>query len=271
MKNITLLLLSFFLYSFLFSQNNTKYLIEYRQATIDDTLSRKPYHFIENYYLYGSKEKSEYISVKKLAFDSLFKAENGGDGMLKRMLDFGPASKTNPRDWFGTFSNIYIVKNKTKDSIFSYKKQDEHHKHYFFSEEPIDMQWKIHEDTLYNDTMKVMCQKATTRYGGRNYTAWFAPDIPISDGPYKFNGLPGLIVNLFEDNMYYSFRALRILPYKELYFANTEMISKAKKMDREEFIKLDRRVPKGGIPKTVNGTQTTIPFTLDMNTMIEIE
>lgn len=39
-------------------------------------------------------------------------------------------------------------------------------------------------------------QKATTKWGGRNWIAWFSTDIPFQDGPYKFSGLPGLIVRM---------------------------------------------------------------------------
>ncbi|AZA55663.1 GLPGLI family protein [Chryseobacterium sp. G0201] len=39
-------------------------------------------------------------------------------------------------------------------------------------------------------------QKATTTFGGRQWVAWFSSDIPFQDGPYKFYGLPGLIVKL---------------------------------------------------------------------------
>jgi GLPGLI family protein len=39
-------------------------------------------------------------------------------------------------------------------------------------------------------------QKAMTSYGGREWIAWFSTEIPIQDGPYKFYGLPGLIVKL---------------------------------------------------------------------------
>ena len=39
-------------------------------------------------------------------------------------------------------------------------------------------------------------QKATTEFGGRKWTAWFCEEIPLSDGPYKFKGLPGLIVKI---------------------------------------------------------------------------
>ncbi|MGC4130119.1 MAG: GLPGLI family protein [Bergeyella sp.] len=39
-------------------------------------------------------------------------------------------------------------------------------------------------------------QKAETEFAGRKWTAWFTTEIPVQDGPYKFHGLPGLIVKL---------------------------------------------------------------------------
>lgn len=38
------------------------------------------------------------------------------------------------------------------------------------------------------------CQKATAHFKGRDYTAWFCPDWPLHIGPWKLNGLPGVIV-----------------------------------------------------------------------------
>jgi len=42
------------------------------------------------------------------------------------------------------------------------------------------------------------CKKAECNKNGRIWTAWYAPDIPISEGPYKFNGLPGLITTVYD-------------------------------------------------------------------------
>jgi GLPGLI family protein len=50
------------------------------------------------------------------------------------------------------------------------------------------------------------CQKATTSHGGRFYTAWYTTEIPVSDGPYKFCNLPGLIVEVADSKNHYSFR-----------------------------------------------------------------
>jgi hypothetical protein len=55
-------------------------------------------------------------------------------------------------------------------------------------------EWKIGTEKqkigVYNT------QKATTSFGGREWTAWFTTDLPFQDGPYVFYGLPGLIVKL---------------------------------------------------------------------------
>jgi GLPGLI family protein len=46
---------------------------------------------------------------------------------------------------------------------------------------------------------KFQCQKASTRFRGRNYVAWFTMTIPVSDGPWLLNGLPGLILEAIDD------------------------------------------------------------------------
>lgn len=66
---------------------------------------------------------------------------------------------------------------------------------YYKVEQPMRMEWKL---DLKNDSMILgyKCQKAYTTYAGRDYVAWYSPQIPLSDGPYKFNGLPGLILKI---------------------------------------------------------------------------
>ena len=56
------------------------------------------------------------------------------------------------------------------------------------------MEWKILPETKKID--KFEAQKATVDFGGRTWTAWFSQDFPFQDGPYKFHGLPGLILEM---------------------------------------------------------------------------
>ena len=62
-------------------------------------------------------------------------------------------------------------------------------------EEKLEFNWKI-DNNATGVVLGMKCKRATCRYAGRDYEAWFAPEIPISNGPYKFGGLPGLIVKL---------------------------------------------------------------------------
>lgn len=62
-------------------------------------------------------------------------------------------------------------------------------------EEPMTEQgWTIVEDSTMN-ILGYECIMAMTDYHGRKWRAWFAPELPIQDGPWKLHGLPGMILN----------------------------------------------------------------------------
>ncbi|MBN1651750.1 MAG: GLPGLI family protein [Bacteroidales bacterium] len=86
----------------------------------------------------------------------------------------------------------------------------------FKFEDNLDLcNWQLTGDTATLYGYKV--QKATTEFGGRSWTAWFAPELPFNDGPYKFNGLPGLIVKIFDSQNHYVFEFISIKkPSKDL-------------------------------------------------------
>jgi GLPGLI family protein len=85
-----------------------------------------------------------------------------------------------------------------------------------YKEEGFPCSW-----TLYSETSQVSgytCQKATTSFAGRNYTAWFTRGIPVSDGPHKFSNLPGLIVKISDSRNSYSFELMQVIKPKSMYY-----------------------------------------------------
>lgn len=66
---------------------------------------------------------------------------------------------------------------------------------------------------LVSESKKLLghdCQKATLNFGGREWIAYYTNDIPVPDGPYKFHGLPGLILEVFDTEGDYHFSAVDI-------------------------------------------------------------
>jgi len=69
------------------------------------------------------------------------------------------------------------------------------------------VQWKLTNETKASGNYQL--QKATTDFGGRNWTAWFNKDINLSEGPYKFRGLPGMIFELSDDKDQFKFSLVK--------------------------------------------------------------
>lgn len=118
--------------------------------------------------------------------------------------DKSPNKEANPRD-FGNNFRIF----KTKDSIITYAPL-------FtllappvrYKEAKTNFQWKTLPDTMTIGDWS--CKKAELQFGGRNWVAWYCPDISSKEGPYKFSGLPGLIVKIYDDKDFWDFTLTKI-------------------------------------------------------------
>jgi GLPGLI family protein len=54
------------------------------------------------------------------------------------------------------------------------------------------------------------CKKAITSFRGRIWTVWYSPLLPYSDGPWKFCGLPGLVLKADEAERKLSFKCKKV-------------------------------------------------------------
>lgn len=80
-----------------------------------------------------------------------------------------------------------------------YSKETHRGNVYFVKDSILKFNWNIN----YEDEKKIgtlICRKATTQYRGRDYIAWYSLEIPLTYGPYKFHGLPGLITSISDSS-----------------------------------------------------------------------
>ena len=99
-----------------------------------------------------------------------------------------------------------------------------------------EQNWKLTDEKKKMNDLRL--QKATATWGGRNWIAWFTPDIPFQEGPYKFHGLPGLIVELYDDKNNYRFELVKTQklakPYMNQYISY--MMGKSVPVSEEKYI-----------------------------------
>ena len=115
------------------------------------------------------------------------------DGSTSWDLTKGPTKK----------SYNYVFTNLANESLTHFGKYGEDLGYYT---EPLsEMQWTIVEDSTAT-VLGYECVMAESDYHGRHWKAWFTPEIPMSFGPWKLHGLPGLILKA-EANGGFSFLA----------------------------------------------------------------
>lgn len=78
---------------------------------------------------------------------------------------------------------------------------------FYYKEDAPRLPWNISA----KDTMTVcgyVCKKATAVFAGRTWIAWFSDELPISGGPWKLSGLPGLILSAYDSDDYFRFSCI---------------------------------------------------------------
>jgi len=134
--------------------------------------------------------------------------------------------------------------------------------------------WHLTGDTSTIHGYKV--QKATCDFGGRSWIAWFSPDIPYSDGPDKFNGLPGLILNIHDSRNHYVFEFLSVekpndeimIEYLEKRFVETTKTDYFKALDAFNANFASWARDNGG---DANAQQNAARISIERNNPIELK
>ncbi len=148
--------------------------------------------------------------VLEYSFKDMLGNSSNADLIIKaheavfKVKDDDQLDNTNKNSNEGAMVVVFQRKNTDKLSSFSYSTKDEVFVRvpftkgkqkefiYKFGKEKLD--WQFTDDAKKIDIYN--CQKATLQLHGRYYEAWFTTEVPISFGPFRLNGLPGMIVEV---------------------------------------------------------------------------
>jgi GLPGLI family protein len=102
----------------------------------------------------------------------------------------------------GTQVNIIVGRKNTTSKYYYNSIKSFYFRDNFFDEtilvkeEKTKNSWILHSET--KKLSNFLCKKATIRFRGRNYIAWYSEEIPVPFGPWKLRNLPGMILELYD-------------------------------------------------------------------------
>jgi GLPGLI family protein len=176
----------------------------------------------------------------------------------------------------GEFTRFYnqdrvgegINKNFTLDTLIL--RQFVMKKAYIIKDTLPKFDWIIRQES--KKINNILCQKADLQYKGRKYEAWFTLSVPISDGPWKFHGLPGLILEICDESkeVKFLFDNIEISsefstnppPFKGEKVNNQQELQKIIEDEDKKIIeKIESSMPKG----YTGGTSVKYPKPIEYN------
>lgn len=217
MKKI-LLLISFIFLNYSFSQK--KGIIYY--GYVESLYEGSGKGFDYNAYTIYNNKQSYYVTAK----DSLESADKKTDKFIPNDAGGGTIAQGGLKRSKNGDQVVYNIKENIILSSILIKEQ------LYISETATKFNWKFTNET--KKVGKLMCKKATTSFRGRDYTAWYTTSIPLPFGPWKLNGLPGLILEAYDTDkfVYWYFKNMEY-PTK-----NKENVNNLRKPINSKSIKL---------------------------------
>lgn len=158
--------------------------------------------------LLANSEKSKFYCLHTEYKDSL-ETTPQGKNLSRQMLTEALNHYMNTKDESLMSSvvyktHLYVFKALKEKQLYVYDNVGIQGKYHYV--EPIEMiDWIVSDFT--KNILGYECIMAEADYHGRHWTVWFTPEIPLQDGPWKLQGLPGLILEAFESTFQHSFIA----------------------------------------------------------------
>ena len=177
--------------------DNSLYRVFYSLYFVKDTSQVELKTEGQSLLMIGSKY-SAFLDYNNLRKDSLYNALAQQEGInsmtvISKTISIGRRIQFKP----------IVIKNYPQKGEYTFQEMITSKDYYQYVDKNIKLDWALSSEE--KELQGYVCKKATCSYRGRDYTAWYCPDIPINDGPYVFNGLPGLILEIYDSQEHYKF------------------------------------------------------------------
>ncbi|HLS30410.1 MAG TPA: GLPGLI family protein [Flavobacteriaceae bacterium] len=207
---------------------STEYKIQYEVEYSMDSLNLESKGTAEMY-LFAGNEFGVFINESRATAEEKMEKFRQRFGSSVQ-LELGVNNSNNPSDLNkAMFTNLETGEVKVLQHFGD--------KDYVYSESQPVVNWEMTDKT--KESMGYQTQMAKTHFAGRSYEAWFTMEIPVPAGPYVFNGLPGLIVELYDTENHYHFMMQSIEKLEE---PKVWELPKSKKLSKEKVVKLQKKI-----------------------------
>ncbi len=175
--------------------------VHYTRIEVTDTTKRDSHFFKDPVMLRIGKNKSVFCGTKRLWQDSIMVCDKATFfAMDQARIMSGKRDDTQlPSGHYWSYIYKNIPDGKVTERLYFDMER------WQYSEDWEKPEWEIGDSTKI--ILGYECVEAVANYRGRRWTAWFAPEIPIQEGPWKLCGLPGLILEARDANRDYVFEA----------------------------------------------------------------
>lgn len=156
------------------------------------------------YVLEIGQVRSVFYNQTKKAYSDAEKAFCGEKRTIDKFLNFYSSSSRPPMNNCG----YDIYKNYPTEGLVTTTNVIRKEFFYVCEDSVPELDWDLVEGDTVIATYP--CLRAECRYRGRTWQAWYAPDIPYSDGPWKLGGLPGLILAANDSERHFVFDCVKM-------------------------------------------------------------
>lgn len=235
--------------------DNAKYRIFYSMEFVEDSMFSDIKTEAQTVLLIGLKHSAflDYNTLRKdSVYDALSKSGASTMEIIGAVMPIGRKIKFKPT----------IIKDYPQKRNYTFQQMISSKESYRYTDNDVKIDWKLEDEE--REIKGYTAKKAICTFRGRDYIAWYCPEIAINEGPYIFSGLPGLILEIYDTKNHYKFsmNGLKLVEkYDPLYLESKNVVKSSRSNVRKAVSNL--KANPASMLKLLSGSAKVTDETLD--------